>query len=97
MEEVFIGGKAFDRLALCPLQRGAVQPDRENRDDGLGDLVLKCENVVEVAVEAFGPDVVASLGLDQLGGNAEAGARLPDAAFDDIADTQLSANVLYLR
>ena len=60
------------------------------RDDRLGDLVLDRENVVEVAVVALGPHVVAGRAVDQLGGDPHPAAGLADAAFEHVADAELA-------
>ena len=65
------------------------QLEFQRRDDGLGDLVLQREDVVQVAVVALGPEVVVARRLDQLGGDADAPARAPHAALEHVADLQL--------
>ena len=42
----------------------------QGRDDGLADLVLQGEDVGEIAVPVFGPDVAAGLAVDERGGDA---------------------------
>ena len=53
------------------------------------DLVLQREDVVEIAVVALGPDVIAVDAVDQLGGDAHAAAGFAHAAFQHVADLQL--------
>ena len=69
-------------LADFPLQRC---------DQGCGDLVLKREDVGEVAVVPLGPNVVAGGGVDQLRSDANALAALADAPFDDVSDPEVAA------
>ncbi len=56
-------------------------------------LVLQREDVVEVAVVALGPDVVAGIGVDELRRDAHPMAGLAHAALDDVARAQLLANL----
>ena len=44
---------------------------------------------VELAVVALGPDVPVGLRVDQLDGDADAVARLADAAFEHVVDAEL--------
>ena len=42
-------------LALRALDLGPLELRRDRTDDGLGDLILQLENIVEPAFEALGP------------------------------------------
>jgi hypothetical protein len=52
---VVVGIKAFGWLALRALDLGPLELRRDRADDGLGDLILQLENIVEPAFEALGP------------------------------------------
>ena len=55
------------------------------------DLVLNGEDVVQVAVEAFRPQMVAADRIDQLGIDAHAARGAPGAALQHIAHAQSRA------
>jgi hypothetical protein len=70
---------------------------RGNRDrHRLGDLILHCEDVGEVAVVALSPDVLAGLGLDELRGDADPIADFAQAALEHIPHTQLAPDLLHI-
>ena len=56
---VIVGVEAVGALALGALDLGLLQPRRDCTDDAGGDEVLQIEDVVEIAVEAIGPQVAA--------------------------------------
>ncbi len=58
-------------------------------DDCLRNLVLQREDVVQVAVVAFGPEVVVARRLDQLRRDAHATAGAAHAALEHVVDLQL--------
>ena len=85
---VRLGGRGSSPLALscrkhAQLQRGHHRP---------GDLVLDGEDVGQVAVEALRPELVAIRGVDQLRRDAQSGAGLADAAFQDVGHVELLAH-----
>src|ERR1700730_10294683 len=70
---------------------------RGNRDRCcLCNVVLHHKNVGEVAVVTLGPDMLASLGLDQLRGDADAVGGLTEAAFEHVAYTQFAPDLLHV-
>ena len=69
----------------------------QGRHDLSGDFVLYRKNVLELAVVAFGPKVLARRGIDELRGDAHPVSGLAHAALDDIGDAERAANVLDLR
>ena len=82
------------RLAPGPEILGGVELRLDRRDDGLGDFVLHGEHVGEIAVVALRPEVTAGGHVDELGGDADVVAVLAHAAFDDVADAELLADLL---
>ena len=62
---------------------------REPRDD----LVLHVEEIGERLVEPFGPQVRASLGLDQLHIDAHAISRALHAAFEHVANVEFASDL----
>jgi hypothetical protein len=63
--------------------------DLQRADDRTGDLVLKVEYVLEVAIVALRPEVKAGGGIDQLRIDPNPVRRAPDAAFEHVADPQV--------
>ena len=51
---------------------GRAQFRLERADDGLGDLVLEGEQILQLTVVALGPEVGARRCVDQLGADADA-------------------------
>ncbi len=82
------------RLAPGPEILGGVELRLDRRDDGLGDFVLHGEHVGEIAVVALRPEVTAGGHVDELGRDADVVAVLAHAAFDDVADAELFADLL---
>ena len=68
---------------------GGVDAPGQGGDDGRGHLVLDGEDVLEVAVVSFRPEVVSGGAVDELGGDADPVARLAHAAFEHVAHAEL--------
>src|SRR6266576_1565376 len=65
-------------------------------DYTFGNLVLDCEDVVEIAVVALGPKMIASRSIDKLSRNPKAVAALSDRAFEHVADAKLASHLLHI-
>src|SRR6516165_10563197 len=87
-----VGIQTIRPLASDTLDLGLAQARLDRADHARRDLVLQCKNVVDRAVVAFGPDVPAALGLDQLAGDAHPARRAAHAAFEHVAHTKLTAD-----
>ncbi len=84
-----IGRRALlDRLLL-----GRQQLQLQRLDDGFGDLVLQREDVVQIPVEALGPEVAVGRAVDELRGDAHAVARLAHAPLEHVAHLQLARHL----
>ena len=70
--------------------RGAHQREPEGLHDRGCDLVLQREDVLQLAVVALRPEVVAVGGADQEGRDPQAAAGLPHAPLEDAIDPQLA-------
>ena len=84
-------------VALHERLAGIGQAHFESADDGLRDFVLDGEDVVELAVVAFGPDLRGAADLDELRGDADAVPGFAHAAFQDVVHGERltdAANVL---
>ena len=64
--------------------RSRSEPGLHGLDDAGGDLVLHGEYVLQLPVEALGPDLVARGDLAQLGGDAQLAAGRPHAALQHL-------------
>src|SRR4029077_3030787 len=89
---------AFEiRLARLRADDGAGQALRLARrqldvdlpGDCLGNFALQSEDVVEMALVAFRPEMGLVGHLDELGGDANAGAGPADRAFEDVRHAKL--------
>ena len=67
------------------------------RQDRLGDLVLECEDVPQLAVVGLGPDVVTRGGVDELGADPHPVPRPAHAPLHHVADAQLPAHLLHVH
>jgi hypothetical protein len=68
--------------------------EREYPGDGLHDFVLDGENVVQLAVVSFCPELDSTRCLNKLCRDADAVAALANAALYDIRNAQLATYVL---
>ena len=71
------------------------QFDFQREYDPVSDLVLQGKDVCEWAVVAFGPQMLAGGGIDQLGRDPHLVVRFADAAFQYIPHSHLAADVLH--
>ena len=79
------------------LNFGLVHMGREDRDDGASDLILDREDVFQLSVVALGPAVRAGGGIDELRRDADTVAGATDAAFEDVANAELAADLSDVR
>ncbi|MNE31896.1 hypothetical protein D3C80_1254860 [compost metagenome] len=93
---VVVGAQVGRGLALGPFDFGALQLRRDGTHHAFSHLVLQFEQVVELAFETFGPQVLAGTGFDQLAGNAHALAGLAHAAFEHVAHAKGLADPLHI-
>jgi hypothetical protein len=85
---VRLGGRRSSPLALSRRKNAHLQRGHH----GAGDLVLDGEDIGQVAVEGLRPELVAIRGVDQLRGDAQSGAGLADASFQDMGHVELLAH-----
>src|SRR5262249_17768556 len=78
-----------------PLHLALRQLDRERADDLLYHLVLRREDVREIAIESLGPEMPAAAGVNELRRDAHAIAGLADAALEHEANTQVAPDLLH--
>src|ERR1700730_6487790 len=92
-----VGVEAVRAFALGALDFGLAQAGLDRADDAQGDLVLQFEDVSARAIVALGPDMRAADRCDQLRGGPHAVAGLAQAAFEDIAHTELATDLLHIH
>jgi hypothetical protein len=91
----FVGLYVGGRVPAQPLRLVLRQLDRERADDVLHHLVLRREDVGEIAVEPLGPDMPAAAGIDELRGDAHAVAGLAGAALEHEAYPEVTPDLLH--
>src|SRR3954467_13320771 len=57
------------------------------------DLVLKRKDILDVSVVALGPKMIAAFGADELRRDAYAVPGSPDAAFQDVSNSQVAPDM----
>ena len=91
-------GRKIDRLLgdrsslLRPLDFGG-----DDRRDAMGDLVLKVEDVLDLAVVALRPQMMPGGRVDQLRGDAQPIAAFAYATFEDVTRAQFLADLANVR
>jgi hypothetical protein len=84
-----VGGNIGAPHAANAVQLRQLDLRRDGTDHVAGDLFLQVEDVFEIPVISFRPDVVSGLAVDELRGDPYPLAGSADAAFEDIADAKL--------
>ena len=97
VEVKLVGGEVGGGLAVHGVPLGGGEADGQAGGDLRGDLVLDGEEAVRGAVVAFGPDVGVGARVDQLRGDAHLAAFAGDAAFQDVGDAQVAADVAHVE
>ena len=84
-QDQFIGGEAAGGFGEDALLLKPGELDGHRADGAADDVGLHSEDVLELGVVAFGPDMAPSRGLGQPGVDANPGVGAPDAAVEEIA------------
>src|ERR1700759_173340 len=74
------------------LDFGSLNLPRKRTHDIRRHLVLQIEDVGEVAIIAVGPDVNASLSMNELAGDAHPATCLAHAAFQHVAHAKVAGD-----
>ena len=82
-----VDGALFDQAVLLI----DAEIELERRDDLLREFVLDGEDVVKIAIEAFGPDMAAGRRIDQLRVDPDPIGRPAHASFEHIANASAFA------
>src|SRR5262245_32807213 len=90
----FVSGEIDGARAAGLRSLGVLDLWCNRGDNGSCYLLLYCKDVLQHAVVALRPDVIAGQRVDQLAGYAYPVRRLAYAAFKDIADTKFLADLL---
>src|SRR5215469_11591437 len=84
---------ALRRLARRPDTLLLVQVRLDRSDDVPGDLILHGEDVTQIAVVPFRPDVLPGLGVNELSRHADPATGGSHAAFEDVTDRQVQGDL----
>ena len=74
--------------------RTRSEPGLDGLNDTSGDLVLHGEDVLQLPVEALGPELVAACHVCQLGGSMQAAASRPHATLEHMANGEQPGDLL---
>ena len=96
LDHIAPGVEGARRLAVEKTGLGQQEARLQRPDDALSHLVLDGEDVVEIAVVLVRPNVVAAFGVDELGGDSDAIARLAHAAFQDITNAEVGRHLAHI-
>ncbi len=92
LQRQLIGGKVRTAELAATLHFRQFDLRRDGADDIARDLILQLEDILQLAVVFFTPYVTAAVPVEQLGGDPQAFAATPHAAFKQIADAQLAGD-----
>ena len=95
-QHMFVSRHVRGGLPLDAVVPRGLDPAKQGRSDGRGDLVLDGEDVLELAIVAFCPDMRLGLAVDELNSDPDPIARLADASFGDVVDPELARDLLGL-
>src|SRR5262249_36447613 len=84
-------------LAPRSLNLGSDDSGSDGTDNAACDLVLNGKDVLQGAVVALGPDMVAARRVDELRGDAHAVAGFADAAFEHVAHAEIAADFAHVE
>jgi hypothetical protein len=97
LQEEVVRLQVLRPLAPEPFDLGATDLRLDGADYAFRDPVLKVEDVLEVAVETFGPEVAAAERVDQLRGEADAIGRLAHAALQHVAHAEIAGDLPHVN
>jgi hypothetical protein len=92
LEGEVVSGEVSAFLAAHPLDLGHLDLRRDGGHDIAGDVLLKVEEVIELAVVALGPNMAPGLAVDQLGRDPDPFGGSADATFEDETNPELLGN-----
>src|SRR5262245_52460294 len=90
-----IGFKLLGPLAPCTFHFRKTDTRLDRADDACRDVILQIEDIFDIALVSFRPDMIAAGCVDELGRDADTASRLPHAALHHVADTQLASHLGY--
>src|SRR5262245_49394557 len=93
---IIVGVEAVSRFVLGARYLRALQPRRDGAHDARCDLILQIEDIRERAFKTVRPKVNPGRCIDELTGNAHAIGGLAHAAFQHIANAELTARLLHV-
>src|ERR1700722_19425677 len=96
-QNVLVGRHIFGGLSLNLVMPGSFDAARKRCGYRRCNLVLNCENVLELSIVSFGPDVCFGLAVDKLNSDPDAIGRFAYASFNNVVDTEFPRNLLRLN
>ena len=96
-KESIIGIQTLGRLSTGPFHLGLLELRRNCPHDTGRDLILKLKNLLQVTLEAVGPQMGSCGSFDKLSCNSEAAGSFPYATFENVSHTQLSPDLLHVN
>ena len=91
------GIEIVDRSRFGAHALGGEEFRLDCRRDAGRDLVLQRENIGQLAVVSFRPDVVAGHRIQELAGDAHALSALADASLKNVTDAKLAPDLLHVH
>src|SRR6516165_2338516 len=88
------GAHVLRPLCDYALSFGAGQCWLDRGDDTRGDVVLHREDVGQISVVTLGPEMGTGGYIDELAADAHPLPDPPHAAFEDVADAKVAANLV---
>src|SRR5208282_2714002 len=95
-QEIIISIEVLCWLAPGPLDLGLFQFRRDCTNNACCYLVLKFEDVLDFTIEAVGPKMRSSRGINELPGYSQPISRFTHAAFKHVADAQLAPDLFHV-
>jgi hypothetical protein len=92
-QQIVVGIEARRRLAARALDLCLAERRLQRAHHALGDAILQVEHVLQGAIEPVGPQMRPCRCIDQLAGDANPVPGFSHAAFQHIADTQISRDL----
>src|SRR5262245_1406482 len=94
-QEMVPGIHAMRRFSACPVHLRYSDGGVYGNHDPFGNLVLNKEDIPDIAVITFDPNVPISLSVDQLRRNTNAAPCSPHRALEYVAGTEFLSARLY--
>src|SRR5208282_1154103 len=95
-QHMFVRRHIFGGLSLDAVMPCSLDAAEQGCGDGRRHLVLDGENVLELSIVPFGPEMRLGLAVDELHRDPDAIRRLSHTSFRDVVDAEFSCDLLRL-